>query len=227
MPRCMTPRSSYKHNNKNYNHSAGQGDHLREARAGRALDARGLQWAARHGRGFKRGVPPPVFWLHALPRHLPLGAWHVCVAPKRSNTYYINPPALTQTAKPNRSSSKSGASSTPWTRSGACRPSAPSSSRWTPTGTTSHSSAITRRVRFWFWFVCMYVYVYVSIKAGRERGSWRPLRSLSHDALHHTFTADFHPRILYLTGTREQLAKVTKAYRVYFSKARHIYIIYT
>jgi hypothetical protein len=30
--------------------------------------------------------------------------------------------------------------------------------------------------------------------------------------------SDFHPRILYLTGTQEQLAKVTKAYRVYFSK---------
>jgi len=31
---------------------------------------------------------------------------------------------------------------------------------------------------------------------------------------------DFHPRILYLTGTQEQLAKVTKGYRVYFSKVR-------
>jgi hypothetical protein len=31
---------------------------------------------------------------------------------------------------------------------------------------------------------------------------------------------DFHPRILYLTGTQDQLAKVTKGYRVYFSKVR-------
>ncbi|GAB5031572.1 sco1 family protein [Nannochloropsis oceanica] len=33
------------------------------------------------------------------------------------------------------------------------------------------------------------------------------------------YAQDFHPRILYLTGTQEQLAKVTKGYRVYFSKA--------
>lgn len=36
---------------------------------------------------------------------------------------------------------------------------------------------------------------------------------------HSLSNADFHPRILYLTGTQDQLAKVTKAYRVYFSKA--------
>ena len=32
------------------------------------------------------------------------------------------------------------------------------------------------------------------------------------------YAQDFHPRILYLTGTQDQLSKVTKAYRVYFSK---------
>lgn len=35
------------------------------------------------------------------------------------------------------------------------------------------------------------------------------------------YVSDFHPRILYLTGTQDQLAKVTKAYRVYFSKVGH------
>lgn len=29
---------------------------------------------------------------------------------------------------------------------------------------------------------------------------------------------DFHPSIDYLTGTNEQIAAITKAYRVYFSK---------
>lgn len=32
------------------------------------------------------------------------------------------------------------------------------------------------------------------------------------------YSQDFHPKIIYLTGTREQIAKATRAYRVYFSK---------
>lgn len=33
------------------------------------------------------------------------------------------------------------------------------------------------------------------------------------------YAQDFHPEIRYLTGTREQIALATRAYRVYFSKA--------
>eukprot|EP01038_Epipyxis_sp_PR26KG_P006113 gene6113-8428_t len=33
------------------------------------------------------------------------------------------------------------------------------------------------------------------------------------------YSQDFHRDIIYLTGTREQIARATKAYRVYFSKA--------
>ena len=47
-------------------------------------------------------------------------------------------------------------------------------------------------------------------------------KTTNHQSSHphlHSINADFHPRILYLTGTQDQLAKVTKAYRVYFSKA--------
>ena len=33
------------------------------------------------------------------------------------------------------------------------------------------------------------------------------------------YAQDFHPSILYLTGTKEQIAKVAQGYRVYFSKA--------
>merc|ERR1712146_47255 len=33
------------------------------------------------------------------------------------------------------------------------------------------------------------------------------------------YSQDFHPSILYLTGTKEQIAKVAQGYRVYFSKA--------
>ena len=37
------------------------------------------------------------------------------------------------------------------------------------------------------------------------------------------YAQDFHPRILYLTGTQDQLRKVTKAYRVYFSKVKGVW----
>lgn len=33
------------------------------------------------------------------------------------------------------------------------------------------------------------------------------------------YSQDFHPTITYLTGTTEQIARASKAYRVYFSKA--------
>ncbi|KAG6611142.1 SCO1 family protein [Phytophthora cinnamomi] len=33
------------------------------------------------------------------------------------------------------------------------------------------------------------------------------------------YKADFHPKFKMLTGTRDQVADITKAYRVYFSKA--------
>ncbi len=51
---------------------------------------------------------------------------------------------------------------------------------------------------------------------------WALEKTTNHQSSHphlHSINADFHPRILYLTGTQDQLAKVTKAYRVYFSKA--------
>ena len=32
------------------------------------------------------------------------------------------------------------------------------------------------------------------------------------------YSKDFHPSMVYLTGTRDQIAKATRAYRVYFSK---------
>lgn len=35
------------------------------------------------------------------------------------------------------------------------------------------------------------------------------------------YSQDFHPSFVYLTGTRDQVAVASKAYRVYFSKVRH------
>ena len=34
-----------------------------------------------------------------------------------------------------------------------------------------------------------------------------------------SFCTDFHPRILGLTGTQEQIDSVTKSYRIYYSKS--------
>jgi protein SCO1/2 len=44
-----------------------------------------------------------------------------------------------------------------------------------------------------------------------------PLRDTVGQLKH--YSQDFHPEIRYLTGTKEQIAKATKSYRVYFSKA--------
>jgi protein SCO1/2 len=37
-----------------------------------------------------------------------------------------------------------------------------------------------------------------------------------------SYSKDFHKDIIYLTGTKAQIAKVTKAYRVYFTKVQNI-----
>ena len=34
------------------------------------------------------------------------------------------------------------------------------------------------------------------------------------------YSQDFHKNITYLTGTKDQIARATKAFRVYFSKVR-------
>ncbi|CAM9316691.1 unnamed protein product, partial [Phaeothamnion confervicola] len=50
----------------------------------------------------------------------------------------------------------------------------------------------------------------VFISVDPERDSLQQLRH---------YAQDFHPSIDYLTGTKEQVARAAKAYRVYFSKA--------
>lgn len=43
------------------------------------------------------------------------------------------------------------------------------------------------------------------------------------------YAQDFHPNIVYLTGTSEQVAKATRSFRVYFSKVmkdRNEYLFY-
>lgn len=38
------------------------------------------------------------------------------------------------------------------------------------------------------------------------------------------YSQDFHPSFVYLTGTRDQVAAASKAYRVYFSKVRFCFL---